>query len=482
MRAFLNYHMEVVICMGIFYLFYYLLLRKETDHQFVRIYLLSALVVSFLIPLTDFQLIASPLEQVNPIIYLEEFLFTDNPDQTVITDPADSMWGWYLLYWIVSGCLLMKLVWEFTKLYQLSRKHITGGIESYKGCKVVLHDGGLPTFSFMKTIYLATSDLQPEEAKLKILAHEQSHIAGAHSYDRLLVELARITCWFNPMIYLYKHALTLSHEYIADKESVNDGEQQQYVNLLVNQTLSNLGLSLGSHFGRKSGILSEWPLSFNKSQTLKRIKMIKNKRKSSKLKYIIPVLAVVISVVVISCMEDEAIEAAQPEIENSANTVIAGEPEVIEGPIFTVVENKPEYPGGDAEMYKHLGTSINYPQTARDAGIEGRVFVQFIVKDNGELADVKVVKGVDPALDAEALRVISEMPAWNPGQQRGINVNVRMVLPVFFKLAGSEGTANFKKKTKDDIEQQIEVQKAKAEKELGGNVKFEETIVVGHPN
>ena len=440
MKAFLTYHLEAAICMGIFYMLYHLLLRKDTDHQYVRLYLLISLISSFLLPLADFQLFANPLEEMNPVILLEEFLVSDGAaaNPAAITNAAKSIWSWQLCYLLVSGVLLIRLLWEFRKLYKLNDQHVPGAIEEYNGAKVVVHNGGLPTFSFMNTIYLSTSDLQPEAAKMKILAHEKSHIAGIHSFDRLLIELVRIACWFNPMIYLYKHALTLSHEYIADKESVNGGDQQQYVNLLVNQTLSNLGFSLGSHFGRKSGILSEWPLSFNKSQTLKRIKMIKNKRKSSKLKYIIPVLAVVLSIVVISCMEDEAIE---PEviIEEQAAEVPSKEPVIvnpvtINGPLFSIVEDKPVFPGGDAAMYKFLGKNIDYPQTARRMGLEGRVFVQFIVLQDGSLGNIQVLRGVSPDIDEEARRVVSSMPTWTSGKQRGRDVNVKMVLPIFFKI------------------------------------------------
>ena len=466
MKAFLTYHLEAAICMSIFYLLYYLLLRKDTDHQYVRLYLLTALITSFLLPLADFQLFASSLEKINPVILLEEMLIPDG----ATANPADmttypgGIWSWQLLYTLVSGFLLVRLLWEFRKLYRLNDQHVRGAIDEYNGIKVVVHDGGLPTFSFMKTIYLSTSDLLPETAKLKILAHEKSHIAGIHSFDHLLIELARITCWFNPMIYLYKHALTLSHEYIADKESVSEGEQQQYVNLLVNQTLSNLGLSLGSHFGRKSGIFSEWPLSFNKSQTLKRIKMIKNKRKSSKLKYIIPVFAVVLSIVIISCVEDEAtepelqieeIEAELPEAE-----IALGNPVTIDGPIFTIVEKAPKYPGGDAAMYKFLGKNIEYPQAARQAGIEGRVFVQFIVLNDGSLGNIKVVKGVNSQLDAEAVRVVSLMASWSPGQQRGRDVNVRMVLPIFFKLQTSSTTTEVEIENLESPQERLERFKA----------------------
>ena len=459
MKAFLTYHLEVTVCMSIFYVLYFLLLRKDTDHRYVRFYLLAALVISFLLPLAEFQFFASPIEDLNPVAILEEFLVADGATVPMTNAPSAFTWNWQLIYWLISGGLLLRLAWEFRKLFQLNNRHIKGSIDQYNGLKVVVHDGELPTFSFMKTIYLSKADLHPEAARKKILAHEESHISGIHSFDRLLIELVRITCWFNPMIYLYKHALTLSHEYIADRETVGQGEPQQYVNLLVDQTLTNLGLSLGSHFGRKSGILSEWPLSFNKSQTLKRIKMIKNKRKSSNLKYLIPVLAIIVSIIVVSCMEDEVLPA-----DNEVEVALSVQPDVEveveslpldEGPVFTIVEEAPEYPGGTEELYKYLGQNIKYPKSAQANGLEGRVFVQFILDKDGSITYPEVIKGVSPELDEEALRVVSELPAWTPGKQRGRLVRVKMVLPIAFKLNGGQSA--------DSFEQSIEIDKHNAD-------------------
>lgn len=102
--------------------------------------------------------------------------------------------------------------------------------------------------------------------------------------------------------------------------------------------------------------------------------------------------------------------------------------------IFTIVEDKPTFPGGDGAMYKYLGKSIDYPSQARRMGIEGRVFVQFIVGKDGAIREVQAIKGIGAGCDEEAVRVIKAMPKWKPGKQRGRPVQVRMVLPVFFKL------------------------------------------------
>ena len=111
------------------------------------------------------------------------------------------------------------------------------------------------------------------------------------------------------------------------------------------------------------------------------------------------------------------------------------EEEVVEEQeIFEVVEHMPEFPGGQAALMKYLGDNIKYPTIAQENGTQGRVTVQFVVNADGSIVDAKVIRGVDPYLDKEALRVINSMPKWKPGMQRGKAVRVKYTVPVMFRL------------------------------------------------
>ena len=112
--------------------------------------------------------------------------------------------------------------------------------------------------------------------------------------------------------------------------------------------------------------------------------------------------------------------------------------EVKDEPIFQVVEEMPEFPGGLAEAMKFLAKNINYPVAAQQAKIEGRVIVQFVVEKDGSVSDVKVMRGVNSELDAEAIRVVSMMPKWIPGKQRGKAVAVKYTMPIMFRLQTPE--------------------------------------------
>lgn len=101
---------------------------------------------------------------------------------------------------------------------------------------------------------------------------------------------------------------------------------------------------------------------------------------------------------------------------------------------YEVVEQMPQFPGGFAEMMKYLAKNIKYPSEARKSGVEGRVTVQVIIDTEGRVTNTRVIKAVDPYLDAEAIRVVSSMPKWNPGMQDGKPVNVKFLIPVMFRL------------------------------------------------
>jgi periplasmic protein TonB len=102
--------------------------------------------------------------------------------------------------------------------------------------------------------------------------------------------------------------------------------------------------------------------------------------------------------------------------------------------VYQYVEQMPEFPGGQDELLLYLKKNIKYPEIAQENGISGRVFVQFVVSSNGSISSVTVVRGVDPSLDKEAVRVIRNMPPWKPGKQNGTPVKVQMSVPVNFRL------------------------------------------------
>ena len=110
------------------------------------------------------------------------------------------------------------------------------------------------------------------------------------------------------------------------------------------------------------------------------------------------------------------------------------EEEVVEQEIFQIVEEMPQFPGGEAKLMEYVAKNIKYPQIARETGIQGRVFVGFVVEPDGSISNVKLLRGIGGGCDEEAMRVIKSLPKWKPGKQRGKAVRVSYQIPVFFKL------------------------------------------------
>jgi TonB family protein len=161
--------------------------------------------------------------------------------------------------------------------------------------------------------------------------------------------------------------------------------------------------------------------------------------------FVLPVAFV--AVTVISCTspkekksdaDQEVVQQSQPASAPEIQVVTyAPQPkEVEQGEIFQVVEERPQFPGGDAELMKFLQQNVKYPKEAQEQGKQGRVIVQFVVNKDGSISNDTIVRSVDPSLDAEAVRIVRNMPNWTPGKQKGEPVRVRFTLPVTFRLSG----------------------------------------------
>lgn len=126
---------------------------------------------------------------------------------------------------------------------------------------------------------------------------------------------------------------------------------------------------------------------------------------------------------------------ANGEVLKAKEVIVQQEPpKVEENKIFDVVEQMPTFPGGDAALMKYLRDNIHYPTVAAENGVQGRVVVGFVVEKDGSITDVNILKGQDPSLDKEAMRVVKSMPKWIPGKQNGSSVRVKFQVPVQFRL------------------------------------------------
>ena len=151
----------------------------------------------------------------------------------------------------------------------------------------------------------------------------------------------------------------------------------------------------------------------------------------------VPKIAEVINIVEDDFEIDDELDIADVEADQETEVAIvemAEEEEEEEEQIFMIVENMPEFPGGDLALRKYIAENVKYPEIAKENGLSGKVFVQFVINQRGEVENVKIARGVDPALDKEAIRVVQNLPKWKPGSQRGKPVKVSYTVPINFQL------------------------------------------------
>ena len=411
------YLLKANIGIALFYAFYKLFCQRDTFFQWRRFALLSFLGISFIYPLLNIQDWVKEQPAMYELAdYYATWMATEEITATtpMIIDapqlPSLLTIGIYLYY---IGVIVMSFRF-IAQLCSVFRMRWKGTRSMIDGQRIISIPTEADPFSFFGWIFLYLPGLK-DESRQEILKHEQTHARQWHSMDVILCELINIVCWFNPFAWLIKTEIRLNLEYLADNkvaETTSDCKLYQYHLLhLVNKNV-------------QTGLCN----NFNVSHLKRRIIMMNKKRThtTGRIKYalFIPLAAALLIASNISCISSEKQEEISEKQESRA----------AEGEVFQVVEEMPEFPGGMAECMKWLNQNIKYPADAKEKGVQGRVIVQFVVEKDGTIVNAKVVRGVDPDLDAEALRVVNQSPKWKPGKQKGEAVRVKYTLPIMFRL------------------------------------------------
>lgn len=422
------YLLQVNVGLILFYALYKLVCTRDTFFRSRRFILIVSLVLPFILPFID---VREWLESRDRMIMLTHFDYSAVlPEIVVGSEAAEtgnrvfvlSEWIGYLY---LAGVVVL-LVRLAVQAFSLSRLIIRMPEKEINGVRVkCLNDPSGP-FSFFRWIFMNPAAVKEDEIN-EILTHEMAHVKQHHSVDVLLAEMVSICCWMNPFAWLLKREVRLNLEFLADRKVMEAGfatKSYQY---------HLLGLAYNHKYGLSN--------NFNFSHLKQRIIMM-NKKKSNAaghIKYALFVLPAFALLVAgnISCSQDAS------QTEDAKEEVVAPvSPDAKEAPadstakeeVFMVAEQMPEYPGGMKEMLKFLQENVKYPENAMKNNVQGRVIVQFVVEKDGTPTEFKVLRSVDPDLDAEALRVMKAMPKWKPGMQKGQVVRVKFTVPVSFKL------------------------------------------------
>ena len=444
MGIFLVYAAKSAICLVLFYLFYRLLLSKDTFHSFNRVALLCVSLASLFLPLLQVSgmpdaapLTPMPLKQqqgtmdVVPVDLINE---TDNFTSWMVLG-LSLVYGLGMLTFV--GCQLLSL-WQLKRMMRRGHRE---DIERYlpdvsTRAVLLVHDKAIAPFSWMHYVVVSRADLA--ENGREILLHELTHIRLHHSLDLLLSNFCIAVQWFNPASWLLRQELQNIHEYEADEAVIQAGvNAKQYQLLLIKKAVGTRLYSMTN--------------SFNHSSLKKRITMMLKEKSNpwARLKYlyVLPVAAVAVTAFArpeISSVAEQISSAKFSDlksIDEMKSPQIEPMAKVEAQQADQVLDDKDRLPqfadGGSTGLVKYLADNIRYPETAVKAGKEGRVLVQFVVEKDGSISNVQVMRSLHPDLDAEAVRVIQGMPKWIPAMENGEPVAVKFMAPVQFQLPKS---------------------------------------------
>jgi TonB family protein len=436
----MSYLIQSAVVWIVAYGFYHMLFRHFTFYTINRWYLLFSLALGLLFPFA-IEFIPSHMSTAFIYNFPVEVVIEGMRRSASLADATSS--GISLLGTIyILGFLFFsfRFFYGFIKIYSLYSR---GTKLLANGYKLILSPKIKLPFSFFNHIYTNES-LMVHEKWNHILQHELVHIKQRHSVDIVLVELLHCAFWFNPVLILYKRALKENHEYLADKKSIEHfGKQEGYISFLLSQHFKGYELTFTNNFFQ--------------SQIKNRIIMM-NTEKSRKEKlvyYMAPFpLFVALLMGFAACGQPSqsmappppppplvsASDVTPPPSPESTNMIPPPPPppietsHLIQDRVYDMVEERPQFPGGDEALLSFLGSNMHYPDEARTKGVEGRVIVKFVVAKTGAITDAKIVRGIGSGCDEEALRVINSMPAWKPGKDKGKPVNVFFTLPISYKL------------------------------------------------
>jgi len=467
MNGVVNFIFESGISLSLLALIYLVLLRKETFFRMNRFFLLVSVFFSIVLPFLRLPVYAPQpvmLSEITVTPYqnlLESVTIYGQGFSGVVENAVTSsqlLVGGYLLGTTV---FLLLFVIRILRVVWLIGRSEVFPMDGYR--LVVLREAASP-FSFLRYVFVQ-KDFRQVPGYERMIRHELEHVRQGHSLDVLLLELLLVFQWFNPFIWMLKRAICENHEFLADRAVLSSGIRPgEYKELLLTQFVGRQ-LFIANHF--------------NYSLIKKRIKMM-SKIKSPKIagvKYFPGVLIALALVIAFACEQkkSEIIAETSPRevkilfrgdtlrvvgspedllkvdkllsseyLSISTDSLTAGvlqisekarETSLVPGEeVYFIVEQMPEFPGGELALRKTIAQLIKYPVTAQENGIQGKVYVTFVVAKDGSVMNAKIARGVDPSLDSEALRVVNNLPRWAPGKQKGEAVAVSYTVPINFVL------------------------------------------------
>ncbi len=403
----ISYLLKSGLLLLIFYAVYKLLLENEKMFRFNRAYLIGSLLFSFIIPLRLFSL--EPLfNNTLNTIQLEEIVIRSNRitfnETYILHNIFDSLKQVYVVVAIVLAFhFILNLISIFRKLRIKNSQFINGE-------KVILTEEPTLPYSFWNAIFINKTEFEMGKIPSELIAHEKAHLEQKHTLDILFIEILQIVFWFNPVIYVFKKAIKLNHEFLAD-EAVNKQFKsvKSYQSLLLDFASNNTAISLASNI--------------NYLITKKRLLMMT--KKESKIKSPLKAFfTVVFSGLLLLIFSHKSVAQNDDEKLKEGSHIVVDP-----------IETQPEFPGGKEMFYKFIGENFKIPSEAEKNKVSGKLYLQFIVEKEGTLSEIKVLKDLGYGLGNEAIRLLKLSKNWTPGSINGKPVRVLYSLPITIQSA-----------------------------------------------
>ena len=475
MNELLLYTIKSAFVLGILYVPYTLLLKKEDFFRFNRLTLLGILALSIGLPLCNIPALsadnqpvvhAAQLQMIEigiPIMQMADE--TDGPSHT--SSPTWFQVASLIFLLGMMTVLCLRLIQMGKMGSEIRKGSLWHSVED--GVDIHCHAGAVAPYSWLHHIVISLEDY--EKNGHEIILHEKGHIHNLHSFDILLLTLVEMLQWWNPLVYMLGMSLRDVHEYEADDYVLHQGVSlRDYQNLLIRKAVGASSYTFANNF--------------NHSLTKKRITMMCKKKSNpwmrSKALYAVPMVAIALSAFATPAF----VNPIEKDMESGGTSSLTegkvtnnfpigqtdqqkkkGTAKMKGDKVLDTCDKKPAFEGGQEQLMKLLQANVRYPETAQSMGVQGRIVVEFIVEKDGSVSDVKVCKkDITPslesatvityadeedkpkpteeelrkatkALEEETIRVARLTSGkWTPGEQDGQKVRVKFSLPLTFRL------------------------------------------------
>jgi beta-lactamase regulating signal transducer with metallopeptidase domain len=442
-----DFLIKSTVAMGVLLGLYYILFEKEKMHRFNRFYLLGALVFSFVVPFININ--TSTPSVVNTASVTLEELVIGTP--VVVTQQPEEF-NYALLIWLIYAVICTLFLFRFdNNIFYFIRKAKNSETLDYEKATLVLIPERVLPHTFLNYIFVNEDDYQQKNIESELYTHELTHIRQKHTLDIIFIEIVKIIFWFNPLLYMYKKAIQLNHEFLADENVINiHNNITPYQNLLLTKASGAQSFALASNLN----------FSITKKRLLMMTKHTSRIQATIKKAAVLPLLAGVVFISYSQAATLKNLEIVElPEIAKDAYTnfgndnaaTIQAEPAKQETPVVneqplktqqdTVKDpieklanltKQPEYPGGMMEFYKYVNKNFKIPEGAVGTL---KTYVSFVIEKDGNITNIKVMRAPFEELGKEAVRVISGSQKWTPGEIKGKKVRTSYNLPITINIA-----------------------------------------------